>query len=400
MTTAQLENLGSTKRKINITVPKDKVDSHFQRAYQKVSESAQIKGFRPGKIPQNILDKHYGPQIDYECLNFIISESYSEALKDNKLFPMTEPKFDTSPIIRGADYKYSVELEVRPEFELKEYKGIEIKKKTADITTEELDAELKKLQESLAQLAPADEDAVIDKGTVTTIDFDGLMDGAPFDGGNAKDHVFEFGAGQFLESFEKPLAGLKKGAAKTIDMEFPADYFEKKLAAKKASFNIVVKNLHKKVLPALDDELAKDIGKENLEQVKSEIKNSLGRRQEQNFRHEYADFVRKHLAQVHQFEVPQTLVDDELARGKREKQEIINQLKLELILDKIAENEGIQATQKDVDQYINMLSQMYRQPVAEIKKLYSKNNMIMRLVAQIVLDKTLDFIIQNAKMTE
>lgn len=398
MTTAHIEKIDSTRRKIKINVPKEKVANSLNKAYQKVGQKAQIKGFRPGKIPNTVLDQYYGPQVDFECLNFIIGESYTEALTKNNLMPMTEPSFDTKPVLRGMDYDYSVELDVRPEFDLKDYKGIEIKKQVAEITDAELADELKRLQESLAQLAPVEPDTKLTKGLVATIDFDGTIDGKPFDGGTTKDYVFEFGQGQLLKEFEAPLEGLKIGETAKFDMAFPADYFEKKLAGLNSSYNVTLKNLHKKALPALDDEMAKDIGKESLEQVKTELKDALVKRKEGHFRHEYAGFAKKHLTKIHMFDVPQSLVDEETKDGKREKQDIIDQIKLELILDKIAEVENIRVTPRDVDSHLTMLSQMYRQPLAEVKKLYSDQRMMTRLVAQIVMDKTLDFVVQNAKL--
>ncbi len=399
MTTAHIEKIDSTRRKIKISVPKEKVANSLNKAYQKVGQKAQIKGFRPGKIPNTVLDQYYGAQVDFECLNFIINESYTEALTKNNLMPMTEPSFDTKPILRGMDYDYSVELDVRPEFDLKDYKGIEIKKQIAEISDSELADELKRLQESLAQLAPVEDGTKLAKGLVATIDFDGTIDGKPFDGGTTKDYVFEFGQGQLLKDFEAPLEGLKIGETVNFDMAFPADYFEKKLAGLKSSYNVTLKNMHKKALPALDDEMAKDIGKESLEQVKTELKDALTKRKEGHFRHEYAGFVKKHLTKMHNFDVPQSLVDEETKDGKREKQDIIDQIKLELILDKIAEVENIRVNQHDVDSHLTMLSQMYRQPVAEVKKLYSDQRMMTRLIAQIVMDKTLDFVVQNAKMS-
>ncbi|OVE80922.1 trigger factor, partial [bacterium K02(2017)] len=192
MTTSQVKDLSNTKKKISITIPKQKVSDYLQRAYQKIGQTAKINGFRKGKIPTTVLDKHYQAEINYELMNFIISDSYSNVLTTKNLNPVTEPKFDAQPVDREKDYSYSVEIEVQPEFELKDYKNIEVKKKKSTIKDEELENELKRLQESLAQLAPVKEDDTLNKGLVATIDFEGTIDGKSFDGGSAKDYTFEY----------------------------------------------------------------------------------------------------------------------------------------------------------------------------------------------------------------
>ncbi|MBU0505470.1 MAG: trigger factor [bacterium] len=399
MVTTKLKDISSTKKEITISVSKDKINEYRKKAYQKIGSKATVKGFRSGKIPTNILDAYYGPEIDYECLNFMITDTYIAALKEHDLTPMTEPKFNTDALKKNADYDYSVELEIKPKFDLKEYKGIKIKKQTATIKDEEIEAELKRLQESMAQLAPIEGDEALTKGHVATIDFLGKVDGKAFKGGTAKDYVFEYGVGQFLPDFEKNISGMKKGEKKTIEVTFPKDYFEKDLAAKKATFDVELKNLHTKTLPPIDDELAKDIGKENMEQVKEELKKSLEQKKENEFRNDYAEAVKKNLLKEHKFDVPDSLVEEEVKRSKQEKKDVVDRFKVELILDAIAKAESIQATQQDLEFRLLTLSQVYRQPVDQIKKLYQENNMMSSLAMQVIFDKTINFIIDQANFT-
>lgn len=398
MITTKVKNLTPTKKKIQITVPREKVSAYFAKACQKVGQTAKVKGFRPGKIPTYILEKYYGPEIEYECLNFLVSDTYPQALTENKLTPMTQPKIDPPPLKKEADYSYSVEVEVRPKIKLMNYKGLRVKKHEARVTDEELDAELKRLQNSLAQLAPAPKDAVLKEGLVATIDFEGTKDGQAFKGGSAKDYVFEFGVGQLLKDFEAQIAGMKKGETRNINITFPKDYFEKALAGKNVAYHVTLKNLHVKSLPALDDEMAKDIGKENLKQVKDELHESLIKRKERAFRRDYIEEIKKQLVKSHKFDVPESIVERETKKGQRDKEKIVDQLKLELILEEIAAKENIQVTEQDMNQRLATLSQIYRQPVHEIQKLYEKNKKMGLLATQIVLDKTLDFLVDQAKM--
>lgn len=399
MVKLKVDNLSDTKKKIKITIPKDDIQKHLQKAYQKVGAKAKLKGFRPGKIPQNLLDQYYQGEIDYETLNFMISDAYVAALQETKFIPLTEPKFDTNPELkRDSDYTFSVEIEIRPDFELKEYKGLKLKKKEAAITEKEIEEELKRLQESLAQLAPAESTETLRVGFVATIDFDGTIDNKPFAGSSAKDYVFECGKKVLLKDFEDNLIGMKKGDTKEFVMTFPKDYFEKSLASKQSQYKVTLKALHNKNLPAIDDEMAKDIGKENLDQVKKELNEALIKRKERAFQKDYAEEIKKTIIKSYNFEVPKSIVEAEMERTKQDKKEITAQLRVEFVMDAISQKEKIEATPLDVQNRIIMLSQIYRQPVAEIQKLYSQSHMMNALASQIIFDKTMDYIISNAKM--
>ncbi|HLD46067.1 MAG TPA: trigger factor [bacterium] len=399
MITTKIKDINSTRKKINITIAREKIQDYRTKACQKVSQTAKVNGFRPGKVPNHILERFYGPQIDFECLNTMVSDTYLKALTEHKLTPMTEPKFDTEPLEPNKDYSFSIELEIRPQFELKNYKGIKLKKKEAQVNDDDVVAELKRLQESLAQLAPTEDGTVLTKGLVATIDFTGKIDGKVFKGGQAKDYVFEYGLGQLLSDFEKNIDGMKKNETKTFVMDFPKDYFEKDLAGKKADYEVTLKNLHIKNLPPLDDELAKDVGKENLEQVKTELKDSLIKRKERDFRREYAEEIKKHLQKEYQFDVPESLVAEETERTKQDKKEIQERFRLDLVLDTIAHAENIQATQQDIEFRMITLAHVYKQPVEEIRKLYKQNNMMSSLAIQIVFDKTLERLIDLAQFS-
>lgn len=396
MTTAKLENLSPIKKKLNITVPKAQVMSFFNRACQKVGNQAKIKGFRPGKIPVNILEKYYAAEIQFEWLNFLVSDSYLKALSEHKLIPMANPKFITEKIVQESDYTYSVDVEVKPDFTLQEYKGIKIKKLIAEISEKDIEDELKRLQESLSQLSPAEETASIKPGIIATIDFTGLLDGKPFKGSSAVDYIFEPGHGQLLADFEQQFLGLKKSEQKEFPLTFPENYFAKELAGKTAQYKVLVKGLHNKILPKIDDEMAKDIGKESLTQVKKELKEALTQKKEREFRKEYAQNIRKDLLKNHHFDVPHSIVEKEMELHQRDRKDVEDDLRLEIILQEIADKQNIKATPQDVDARLHMLAQMYRRPLKEIYRLYSQNDMLPQLAIKIALDKTMDFLIDNA----
>lgn len=397
--TTKLENLTKTKKKIKITVSKEDIKRHHTNAMRKMTQTVKVDGFRQGKVPESIIQQRYGDEVNYECLNAVVNESYMKALQEHDLTPILDPKFDTQPIDINKDYTFWVEVETKPKFELKEYKGLGLKKKEPNVTDKEIDEELKRLQESLAQLKAAPENASLAEGLFAAIDFDGSIDGKPFGGGQAKDYLFEFGKGQLLKDFEDQMKGMKKGEEKTIQVTFPKDYFKKELASKTASFKINVKNLHEKALPKIDDEMAKDLGKKDLNEVREELKKMVAARQERTIYQEHAQEVRKRLMKDHKIDVPETLVERELEHNKkRDKKEIEEEYKLDFILEAIAKKEDVRVNQQDVDQRLTLMAHMYRRPIDEIKKLYQDQNRVTALATQILFDKTIDLIIKNAKM--
>ncbi|MBX7149973.1 trigger factor, partial [bacterium] len=253
---ANIENLSSTKKKIKLSVPVDQVEESYKKAYNKVRSKAAIKGFRKGKVPDAILDKYYGQDLHMETLNFLVEKTFAEACAENQINPILQPKFDLPELNRTKEFNYSVEVEVKPDIEPKDYLEIPLKKKEVKIEKDAVDAELKRIQEGKASLKPADDKKTIEKGLTATIDFLGKVNGVPFQGGEAKGFMLEYGAGRFLKEFEDKMEGMNVGEARQIEITFPENYNEKTLAGKKATFDITLHALHAKDLPALDDELA------------------------------------------------------------------------------------------------------------------------------------------------
>lgn len=398
MVNAQVEELSPTRKKISVEVPKEVVSKCLAKAYQKVGAKAKIKGFRPGKIPKNMLDKFYGPEIDLECLNFMVDDTYPEALYSSQLIPLTKPKFDVSPLNRDQEYKYAVEVEVKPTFELKDYKGMKIKKENASVTEEEIQQELKQLQERMAELEPAGEDVALDEGVVASISFEGSIDGKPFEGGSSEDYSLSFGTGHFLQEFEDKIKGMKAGEEKTIEVTFPEDYFQKAVANKKADFKVKVKKIYNKKLPKLDDELAKDIGKKDLNEVKEEIKKLYEQHKEQQARQGYVEQIREVILKSYDFEIPQGLVEMEVERsqGQQTADQVKDQIRYEFVLEAIALKEKLEPNPQDIDNRLAAYAQIYRKSVEEVRDLFVKNKMIPHLMSGILIDKALNFIIENA----
>ncbi|MBI2339705.1 MAG: trigger factor [Deltaproteobacteria bacterium] len=393
-----LKNTTSTKKKIRLEVPVSMVNDAFDAAYKKIRAKAVVKGFRQGKVPDAMLDKHYLSDVAMESVNALVNRTWPEALKEHGLAPVLQPRFEIGVPQKGKDFVYEVEVEVKPKFEVKDYRGIPIAKRNAVIEPKEIDVELKRLQESRAQLKPIEMDVALKKGLVATLDFTGTVDGKPFEGGSAKGHILEYGQGRFLKSFEDRIEGMKKGETRAIDVKFPDDYPEATLKGKEAKFTVTLHNLMEKHLPPIDDELAKDIGKENLETVKKEIEQFLLKKKEREFRKYYAEEAIEYLLKKNSFDLPEGLVTHGVEQGKRKKEEVERQLRIDFILDAIAKKESIAVQNADIENRFKQLSAVYRQPAEAVKKHYLENRLIPQLVSQLALEKTLDFVIDNATL--
>lgn len=413
MTNVEIKKLSDTKRKLTIKVPKEAIGNFLKKAYQKVGGKAKIPGFRAGKIPTHVLDRHHGGEIDFECVNFLINDTYKQVLEENKMIPLLEPKFDVGPMSRVSDYQYSVEIEVKPEFELKPYKELKLKNHTEAVTEAEVEKELLGLQERMAESVPADEGATLQDGYVATIDFEGKVNGELFPGGTAKDYSLQFGKGSFLKSFEDQIAGAKVSEERNIQVEFPKDYFEKSLAGKVADFHVTIKALHKKQLPKLDDDFAKDVGKDSLADLKADVQKYLVQAKKQKALPEYVKDVKALFLKTYTFEVPKGLIDhqmDQICKNHDHehdhkdhkhptREEIEADLRFEFVLEAIALAENVRPTPEEVHQHMMYYAQMYRKTLQEIQQAFMQNGMLPHILSRITLDKTLDFIVENAKLS-
>lgn len=393
----KIKELSKTKKKISLDVSEEKVGEAYSKAYHTLRNKVAIKGFRKGKVPDAIIDQHFAGDLERESLQILISRTYEQALDEHQIVPLLPPRFELSQLQKGKPFSYHVEVEVRPEVKLTSYVEIPIEKKEIIIADEEITSELERLREAKAELVPAEAEKRFEKGLVGTLNFEGVIDGKPFKGGSAKDYLLEMGRGVFLKEFEDQLTGMKKGEEKNVTLNFPENYHSEELRNKKAIFKVALVNLHTKQLPASDDEFAKDLGKENLETVKKEIREALSKKKERENRNHSVKEVIDYLLAAHQLEVPQGLIDRQLEKGEAKKEEIENSIRLQFIVEEIAKKESIRVDPKEVEEHFHFLSHQNRQPVAAIKKYFVENHLIDSLIARLGMEKTLDFLVSKAK---
>jgi len=272
----KMEKLEKNIVKLEITVEATRFNESLKKSCAKNSKTMNIPGFRKGKAPMNIIKKMYGEGVFFEdAINFCCDDTYPEALKEHDINPLDYPQIDVIEIGEGKDFIYTASVAVIPEVQLGEFKGLEVKKTEYKVTDDEIESKLKGMQEKNARVEEKLE-GTVSMGNIAIIDFQGFVEGIAFEGGEGKDFELEIGSGSFIDTFEDQLIGLKVGESKEVKVNFPEAYGREDLNGKLATFNVTVKSMKEKELPAIDDEFAKDVSEfDTLEELRNDIKKSL-----------------------------------------------------------------------------------------------------------------------------
>ena len=412
--------------KLEITVEASKFDDAMKKVYFKSAKYFNIPGFRKGKAPMNIVEKYYGKEIFYEdAFNEVASESYDEALKENKIEAVSHPTIDVVQMGKGQDLIFTAVVQTKPEIELGKYKGIEINKIEYNVSDDDINHELGHMQEHNSRLITVD-DRPVEDGDITVIDFVGSVDGVEFEGGKAENHELTIGSNTFIPGFEDQIIGMKIDEVKDIKVKFPDEYFSKDLAGKDAVFKVTLHEIKKKELPELDDEFAKDVSEfDTLDELKASIKEKLETQNADRVKYETEDAVIKAVCEDAKLDIPDGMIHLELDNmikdmeqrlsyqglkfdqylqmmGKTEEDfrkesepQAIEGIKSRLALEAIIKKENIEATDKEVDEKLEEMAKSYGTTADELKdneniKEYIKNG--------ITSEKAIDFLVKNAKI--
>ena len=421
-----VEEISSINKKINIEIPLEQVTKEIESFYQQVGKQAKIKGFRPGKIPRDILERYFKDHVKSEVIQKLIQESYPAALSEKDLHPVSPPVIDPGELESGKPFQYSATVEVKPEIKIDGYIGLNIEGKKESAKEEEVEERLKGLQNLHAQLKTVPELRPVQSGDHVIIDYEARMDNKPLEEGKAVDFTVEVGSGRFIPALEEKLVGLNLEEEKEIEVPFPEDYGYKKWAGKTVSFLVKVKEIKEKVLPPLDDEFAKDLGDyASLEDLKAKLKEEIEKEKELILDRQLKDQMIEQLIQANSFEIPESMVveqakalvsdtklrlasqgialknlnipEEKLQEDYREVAQ--KQVRTYLILEKIATQEGITVTDEEADERLQSISERTHQKFDVVKRYYEKNGLIPELKTGILTDKTLNFLLEKANIS-
>ena len=423
-----VENLSDLTRKLTITIPKETVGPALEKAYAKINKEVKLKGFRRGKIPQTVLVKNFGEQVQAEVGEKLVQDTYFDAVEKEKLEPVVHPEITEHKFPEDGSFVYVAMVDIKPVFDLKEYKGMEIEKASVTVTDEEIDNELNLLQRHQAALQTADEGHALVVDDVAVVDFQGFHNGKAMKEVHNDNFSVDIGMHRLGKEFEEKLIGLKKGDKTLYEITFPGDYPNPMLAGKNVEFKVDIKDVKVRVKPELDDEFAKDIKPElnTLEELKQDIRDRLQKAKDDAQQGDLDDKIMTKLIDLNPFEVPQRLVNyeiqemlkqteenlkrsglsfesaginlDELVEKNREV--AVKRVKGDFLLKKIAEVEEIKIADEDIQRGYQRIADQYRMTLDEVKKYFKRREEILPFMNELHNEKVLNFLRDQSKYTE
>ena len=396
----QVEKMEKNMAKLTIEVSAEELDKAMQNAYLKARGKISIPGFRKGKAPRKMIEQMYGKGIFLEdAANALIPEHYSKALEECDLEIVSQPEIDVTQAEPGKAFIFTAEVAVKPEVTLGEYKGVEVPKSETEVTDEDIDAEIKKEQEKNSRTVTV-EDRGAENGDITTIDFEGFVDGVAFEGGKGTDYPLTLGSGSFIPGFEDQLVGAKAGDHVEVNVTFPEEYQAAELAGKAAVFQCDVKKVETKELPELDDDFAQDVSEfDTLAEYREDVKKNLTEKKEKEARAAKENAAVDKAIENAEMEIPDAMLNTQVRQMMNDfasrmqsqgltmeqyfqftgmtaekmqeemKPQALKRIQTRLVLEKIAETENIEVSEDEVNEEISKMAEMYKMEADKLKEL-------------------------------
>lgn len=412
--------------KLSFTVEAEKFEEAMKKVYTKTAKYFNIPGFRKGKAPMQLVERQYGPEIFYEdAFNEIAPEVYDAAIKENNIEAVSKPNIDITQMEKGKELVFTATVQTKPEVSLGKYKGIEIKKIEYNVSDEDVNHELGHMQERNSRLVSV-EDRAVESGDMTVIDFEGSVDGVPFEGGKAEGHELEIGSNTFIPGFEDQIIGMKIDEEKDINVKFPEDYFSEDLKGKDAVFKVRLHEIKKKELPELDDEFAKDVSEfDTLDELKASIREKIETENKNKEKYETEEEAIKTVCDNTELDIPNGMIELEIDNmvkdiegrlsyqglkldqylqmiGKTEaemrkefEEQAARSVKSRLVLEAIVETEKLEASEEDVTEKIKEMAKQYNK---EEEELLGNEQLKTYIADSMKTEKAIEFIVKNAKI--
>ena len=422
-----VEQISEITSRVNVELPGEAVSRQLKKAYNRLNRSAKVRGFRPGKVPLTILKRHYGDQVNQEVGLDLINETLMEAVAQTGMEVVSQSDLDREPLQEGEPFRYSFVVEVKPEVQAREYKNIPAKRPPVVVSDEEVAAELALRREANFHLASLEEPRPIQEGDHAILDFKTFVDGKPLPDGEAKGFHLEVGSNRFNPEFENEIIGASKGEEKEIQVAFPVDYGNKNLAGKKATFQVAVKDIREKVLPELNDEFAKNLGGfESLQDLRSAVRQELEKNKRKRIDEEIWVQICDELLNRNPFEVPRSMVEQELQRmldtiqyrlssqnltleqagmdeetfKERNREMAERRVRTSLLLERISHQEKIEISDEEMEQGLRETAEKMNQPYDKVRDFYQRSNMMDSYRHQLLEEKVIHFLQDQADIVE
>jgi trigger factor len=423
-----VETINPVTKKVSIEIPAERVTAEIEKAYAGIQKKAKLQGFRPGKAPLQLIKRTYSDAMRDEVMRRFYEQTLFKALDEHKIEPVDSPTIESDVLEQGLPFKYSALVETMPDILLNTYTGFEVAKEKFVLNPENIEGEIKRMQENMAQLSPLDEGAIVENGHIVSLDYDFTVDGFPEESSSAQEAELEVGAQKMPAGFEEQLIGMKCGEAKVIKITLPEGYRTKEAAGKEGVFAVTLKEVKHKELPALDDEFAQQFGEyETMDQLRSKMAEYLEKQETERIENELKERVIQVLIEKNPLDVPQSMVKRQLdhmlenlknrLKGQRMSIEMMglddngfrlrfrdsaeDKVKGGLLLMALVEKENISVSDEDLAQRYEVISAGNPDMLGRIKEYYSSNkNAQNSLISEIKEDKAIRFLLDNAVITE
>jgi trigger factor len=421
----KIEELSPVKKKMSLEIPWDEVKNELDAVYHDVGKKARLKGFRPGKIPRKVLETYFKDQAEGETTTNIVNKYYWQTLEEKGIVALSRPEINQEGIKENTNFSFTASFEIEPEFEPKNYEGLDLEKEEVKVTDDDVQKRIDEIRHMFATMEEVKEDRAAVMGDFVVIDFEGTLNGEAYKELKAENYFLEIGSGKFVPGFEEQLIGIKKEDKKEIKVTFPADYHESKFAGQEVVFNVTVKNIREKKLPENDENLIKNFERYNtFEDFKNDVRTSLEEKNQQTDKVDFQNSITEKLIKDNDFEVPPSLVERQIyymmadtqrrmiSGGIDEEQAMEFSLKMHdkfkddaekivksfLLLKKIAQKESLTVEEPDIEKYLQDLAVQHKRDYESLKKMYEEEERKDNLKMEIMQKKVFDFIEQNANI--
>jgi trigger factor len=424
----RMEEISPVKKKLEVEIKAGEVNKKIDEAYQELRKGVRLPGFRPGKVPKKILERRFGNEVMEDVTRRLVNETLPKAVEETNTIPLSMPVIENEILKVGQNFKYSAVMEVRPEFELKDYMGFEVEKEICSVSDEDVDAQLEEIRKAQGQLSSVESERGIKEEDFAVVDYEGFEDGKALEGIKNSNFLVKVGGNDFHPDFEKALIGLKKGDTSQVGVNFEDDYFQSKLAGKNVAFKVKVIDIKEMYLPELNDEFARNLGADfqDLNDLKDKIKESLTEREEKRVDRELKMRLLKKISDSVDFELPESLAKSELngaienirqnllRSGSSMEKAGLNEEKLKedlrpasekrvkdmLVLGEIARSNDLNITEAELSGGFKELALSTGQEPEALRKYYETNNLGESFRQQLLEEKTLNYLVKGAKITE
>lgn len=422
----QVETLEKSMAKLTIEVSAEEFEAALDKAYKKNKSKISLPGFRKGKAPRAMIEKMYGAGVFFEdAANDLIPGAYESAAKESELEIVAQPSIDVTQIEKGKPFIFTATVAVNPEVTLGDYKGIEVEKKTAEVTDEELQAEIDKVRESNSRMITVDDRAVQD-GDITTIDFEGFVDGEPFEGGKGEDYPLTIGSHSFIDNFEEQLIGKNIGEETEVNVTFPEQYQAEELQGKPAVFKVTIKEIKVKELPELDDDFAQDVSEfDTVDEYKEDLKKKLLENKEAALKREKEEDVVGKIIENATMEIPDPMVDTQVRQMVQEfsqriqsqglslqqymqftgmtpesltnelQPQALKRIQSRLVLEAVVAAENIETSDEDLEKELEKMAEMYQMEADKLKELVGEEEK-KQIALDLAVQKAVELVVDAA----